>query len=110
MTSSARRRGRSRRAPRADGMADLPVPQPADDRRNVYRVIEKLPMQPELESKDALKRHIDAAAKYVALDYLCLSPQRSFASSHHGNKLAPDLERRKSALVAEVATEVWGGI
>lgn len=67
-------------------------------------------MQPELESKDALKRRINAAAKYVALDHLCLSPQCGFASSHHGNKLALDLERRKSALVAEVATEVWGGI
>lgn len=66
--------------------------------------------RPELESKDALKRRIDEAAKYVPLDYLCLSPQCGFASSHHGNKLAIDLERRKLALVAEVATEVWGGI
>lgn len=66
--------------------------------------------RPDLESKDALKRRIDAAAKYVPLDYLCLSPQCGFASSHHGNKLATDLERRKLALVAEVATEVWGGI
>jgi 5-methyltetrahydropteroyltriglutamate--homocysteine methyltransferase len=66
--------------------------------------------RPELESKDALKRRIDAAAKYVPLEYLCLSPQCGFASSHHGNKLAIDLERRKLALVAEVAAEVWGDI
>jgi len=66
--------------------------------------------RPEIESKDTLKRRIDAAAKYVPLDYLCLSPQCGFASSHHGNKLAIDLERRKLALVAEVATEIWGGI
>ena len=70
-------------------------------------MIEKLPVQPELESKDALKRRIDAAAKYVPLDDLCLSPQCGFARSHHGNKLALDLERHKLALVAEVATEVW---
>jgi 5-methyltetrahydropteroyltriglutamate--homocysteine methyltransferase len=41
---------------------------------------------PELESKDALKRRIDEAAKYVPLENLCLSPQCGFASTHHGNK------------------------
>ncbi|MDE2230365.1 MAG: 5-methyltetrahydropteroyltriglutamate--homocysteine S-methyltransferase [Alphaproteobacteria bacterium] len=66
--------------------------------------------RPELESKDVLKRRIDEAAKYVPLENLCLSPQCGFASSHHGNKLAIDLERRKLALVVEVATEVWGGV
>ncbi|HEV2263473.1 MAG TPA: hypothetical protein VGR79_02960 [Stellaceae bacterium] len=40
----------------------------------------------------------------------CADKERGFVSSHHGNKLAIDLERRKLALVAEVATEVWGGI
>jgi 5-methyltetrahydropteroyltriglutamate--homocysteine methyltransferase len=66
--------------------------------------------RPELESKDALKRRIDAAAKYVPLENLCLSPQCGFASTHHGNKLAIDLERRKLAQVVEVATEVWGSV
>lgn len=66
--------------------------------------------RPELESKDALKRRIDAAAKYLPLENLCISPQCGFASSHHGNKLAIDLERRKLALVVEVAHEVWGGV
>ena len=66
--------------------------------------------RPELEAKDALKRRIDAAAKYVPLENLCLSPQCGFASTHHGNKLAIDLERRKLALIVEVATEVWGGV
>jgi 5-methyltetrahydropteroyltriglutamate--homocysteine methyltransferase len=36
---------------------------------------------PALESKDALKRRIDAAAKYVPLENLCLSPQCGFAST-----------------------------
>ncbi|MGH6967918.1 MAG: hypothetical protein ACREEN_02280, partial [Stellaceae bacterium] len=66
--------------------------------------------RPEIEAKDTLKRRIDAAAKYVPLENLCLSPQCGFASSHHGNKLTIDLERRKLALVVEVATEVWGGV
>jgi 5-methyltetrahydropteroyltriglutamate--homocysteine methyltransferase len=63
---------------------------------------------PELESKDALKRRIDEAAKYIPLDNLCLSPQCGFASTHHGNKVTEDIERRKLALCVEVAAEVWG--
>jgi 5-methyltetrahydropteroyltriglutamate--homocysteine methyltransferase len=65
---------------------------------------------PELESKDMLKRRIDEAAKYVALDDLCLSPQCGFASTHHGNRITLDIQRRKLALVVEVATEVWGSL
>jgi len=61
-----------------------------------------------LESKDALKRRIDEAAKYVPLENLCLSPQCGFASTEGGNKLSEDEERRKLALVVEVAREVWG--
>jgi 5-methyltetrahydropteroyltriglutamate--homocysteine methyltransferase len=45
-----------------------------------------------LESKDAIKRRIDEAAKYVALDQLCLSPQCGFASTEEGNVLAEDEE------------------
>ncbi len=66
--------------------------------------------KPELESKDALKRRIDEAAKYVPLDHLCLSPQCGFASTHHGNKITPEIQRRKLALVVDVANEVWGGV
>ncbi|MBS0535865.1 MAG: 5-methyltetrahydropteroyltriglutamate--homocysteine S-methyltransferase [Proteobacteria bacterium] len=64
---------------------------------------------PELETKDNLKRRIDEAAKYVRLEDLCVSPQCGFASSHHGNKVTEEIERRKLALVVEVANEVWGG-
>lgn len=63
---------------------------------------------PQLESKDDLKRRIDAAAKFVPLENLCLSPQCGFASSHHGNRITEDIERRKLALIVEVAAEVWG--
>jgi 5-methyltetrahydropteroyltriglutamate--homocysteine methyltransferase len=37
-----------------------------------------------LESRDVLKRRIDAAAKYVPLEQLCLSPQCGFASTAEG--------------------------
>jgi 5-methyltetrahydropteroyltriglutamate--homocysteine methyltransferase len=63
---------------------------------------------PNLEPKDGVKRRIDAAAKYVALDQLCLSPQCGFASNFMGNPVTIDDERRKLALVVEIATEVWG--
>jgi 5-methyltetrahydropteroyltriglutamate--homocysteine methyltransferase len=63
---------------------------------------------PELEKKDDLKRRIDAAAKYVPLENLCLSPQCGFSSTHHGNKITVDDQRRKLALALEVADEVWG--
>ena len=62
----------------------------------------------QIESKDALKRSIDLAAKYVPLENLCISPQCGFASTHHGNELSEDDQWRKLALVVEVANEVWG--
>jgi 5-methyltetrahydropteroyltriglutamate--homocysteine methyltransferase len=63
-----------------------------------------------LERKEDLKRRIAAAAKYVPLENLCISPQCGFASSHHGNLLGHDDQWRKLELVVETAREVWGGI
>jgi len=63
---------------------------------------------PELEEKDELKRRIDAAAKFVPLENLCLSPQCGFSSTHHGNKLTADDQWRKLGLVLEVSKSVWG--
>ena len=63
---------------------------------------------PELEKKDDLKRRIDAAAKYIPLENLCLSPQCGFSSTHHGNKLTADDQWRKLGLVLDVAKSVWG--
>jgi len=62
---------------------------------------------PVLESKDALKRRIEEAAKYVPLENLCLSPQCGFASSEVGNRLTEDDQKRKLALAVEIAAEVW---
>jgi 5-methyltetrahydropteroyltriglutamate--homocysteine methyltransferase len=61
-----------------------------------------------LESKEALLRRIDEAAKHVTLERLCLSPQCGFASTHHGNTLTEDEQWRKLERVVEVAYEVWG--
>jgi len=65
---------------------------------------------PLLESKDALKRRIDQAAKYVPLEDLCISPQCGFASSAAGNLLTQDDQRRKLELAVTVANEVWGSL
>ena len=61
-----------------------------------------------LENKDDIKRRIEEATKYVALDQLALSPQCGFASSGYGNPLTEDEQWRKLELVASVAEEVWG--
>lgn len=63
---------------------------------------------PKLESKDELKRRIEEASQYVPLERLALSPQCGFASTIEGNPLTEDDEKRKLALIVEVAREVWG--
>ena len=62
---------------------------------------------PALENKNDLKRKIEQAAKHVALENLCLSPQCGFSSTHHGNKLTYDDQWRKLELVVQVSREVW---
>jgi 5-methyltetrahydropteroyltriglutamate--homocysteine methyltransferase len=62
----------------------------------------------ELESLDALKRRIDEASQFVALDQLALSPQCGFASDVVGNLLTPDDQKRKLERVVETARAVWG--
>ena len=61
-----------------------------------------------LENKDAIKRRIDEATKYVALEQLCLSPQCGFASTEEGNILAEDEQWSKLRMIVEIAEEVWG--
>jgi 5-methyltetrahydropteroyltriglutamate--homocysteine methyltransferase len=60
-----------------------------------------------LESKDALKRRIDAAARFTDLERLCLAPQCGFASTEEGNLLTENEQWAKLARVVEVAGEVW---
>jgi 5-methyltetrahydropteroyltriglutamate--homocysteine methyltransferase len=64
---------------------------------------------PVLESKDDIKRRIDAAARYVDLDRLALSPQCGFSSGGgSGQTVGRDDERRKLELVLDVTRDVWG--
>jgi len=60
-----------------------------------------------LETKDEIKRRIDEAAKFVAMDQLCLSPQCGFASTEEGNVLTEDEQWAKVRMVVELANEVW---
>ena len=62
----------------------------------------------ELESADDLKRRIHAAARFVPLEQLCLSPQCGFSSTVEGNELTYDDQVAKLRLVAQVAADVWG--
>jgi 5-methyltetrahydropteroyltriglutamate--homocysteine methyltransferase len=62
----------------------------------------------ELESRDAIKRRIEQAAKHVALDQLCLSPQCGFASTEEGNVLSENEQWAKLRTIVEVAEDVWG--
>jgi 5-methyltetrahydropteroyltriglutamate--homocysteine methyltransferase len=64
----------------------------------------------ERESKDELKRRIDAAAKFLPLEQLALSPQCGFASTEEGNLLSQEQQWAKLRLCVEVAREVWGEV
>ncbi len=61
-----------------------------------------------LESRDEIKRRIDEASKFIALDQLCLSPQCGFASTEEGNLLAEDEQWAKLRMIVELSEEVWG--
>ena len=64
--------------------------------------------RPALERKDDLKRRIDAAARFVPLEQICLSPQCGFSSTHEGNAVTLDDEIAKLRLVVDTAREIWG--
>src|SRR6185312_2973917 len=63
---------------------------------------------PQLEAKQALKKRIDEASKFVPMENLCLSPQCGFSSTHHGNNLTVEQEKAKLKLCIDTAKEVWG--
>ncbi len=90
--------------PRAGDFAPLRC-MATDKTRGLGRVSTKTPA---LEDAGALCRRIDEAARHVPLERLALSPQCGFASTVGGNLLTIDDERRKLALIVEVARRVWG--
>jgi 5-methyltetrahydropteroyltriglutamate--homocysteine methyltransferase len=64
--------------------------------------------RPELEAKDALKRRIEEASRFVDVEQLCLSPQCGFSSTVEGNAVTREDQLAKLRLVVETAEEVWG--
>jgi 5-methyltetrahydropteroyltriglutamate--homocysteine methyltransferase len=61
-----------------------------------------------LESMSDLRRRVVEASQHVPLERLAISPQCGFASTHEGNQLSPDDQRRKLELVADTARAIWG--
>jgi 5-methyltetrahydropteroyltriglutamate--homocysteine methyltransferase len=61
-----------------------------------------------LEPKDAIKRRIEEAGKYMPIDQMCLSPQCGFASHTGGNLLSEAEQYAKLRHVVELAQEIWG--
>jgi 5-methyltetrahydropteroyltriglutamate--homocysteine methyltransferase len=62
----------------------------------------------QLESRDAIKRRIESAAKVIDIDQLALSPQCGFASTEEGNALAEGEQWAKLKMIVEIADDVWG--
>ena len=63
---------------------------------------------PQLETVDDLKRRIEQASRYVALEQIAISPQCGFSSDVVGNLISEDDQKRKLAVVAETSRQVWG--
>jgi 5-methyltetrahydropteroyltriglutamate--homocysteine methyltransferase len=62
----------------------------------------------ELETKDALKRRVDEAARVIDLGRLGLCPQCGFASLYRYDRMGLDLQERKLELLVATARDIWG--
>lgn len=89
---------------RSGGFA--PLKKVSEDKKVVLGLITT--KKPDLEDKEEVINRIKQAAKYIALERLCLSPQCGFASCAIGNKLTEEEQWAKLKLVKEIAEEVWG--
>ena len=76
-----------------------------DDRVVVLGLVSSKRAQ--LEADAEIEQRIAEASRYVPLDRLAISPQCGFASTHEGNRLSADDQRRKLELVGRVARTVW---
>jgi 5-methyltetrahydropteroyltriglutamate--homocysteine methyltransferase len=76
-----------------------------DDRIVVLGLVSS--KRPQMESGEDLRARIQEASRIVPLERLALSPQCGFASTHEGNRVSPDDQRRKLELVARTARELW---
>ena len=84
----------------------IPLAKVSDDKKVVLGLITT--KSPVLEDKQQIIKRIHAAAQYIPLSRLCLSPQCGFASCEIGNKLTEEEQWAKLKLVKEIADEVWG--
>jgi 5-methyltetrahydropteroyltriglutamate--homocysteine methyltransferase len=64
--------------------------------------------RPALENRNDLRRRIEAAAKFLPLEQLCLSPQCGFSSTEEGNAVTLEDQVAKLRLVVQTAREIWG--
>ncbi|KAI1323115.1 5-methyltetrahydropteroyltriglutamate-homocysteine methyltransferase [Xylariaceae sp. FL0255] len=72
----------------------------------------------ELEDKETMKQRLHKAAEFVAegrgesveeaLKSICVSPQCGFSTHETGYPLSVDDEKKKLALVRQIADEIWG--
>jgi 5-methyltetrahydropteroyltriglutamate--homocysteine methyltransferase len=62
----------------------------------------------ELETKDALKRRVDEAARVIDLDRLGLCPQCGFATLYRYDRMGIDMQERKLELLVATARDIWG--
>jgi len=76
-----------------------------DDRVVVLGLISS--KTPALERLDDLRARVADAARIVPMERLAISPQCGFASTHEGNTLSADDQRRKLELVAQTAQALW---
>ncbi len=61
-----------------------------------------------VENAGEIRSRIDAAAKFVDRDRLCISPQCGFASLDVGNPITFEQQAAKIGLVVDLARDIWG--
>jgi len=91
-------------SPRAGGFE--PLREVPDDKTVVLGLISTKVAG--LESRDAVRRRIEEASRYIDIDRLAISPQCGFASLDAGNALSVDDQAAKLRLVVDLARETWG--
>jgi 5-methyltetrahydropteroyltriglutamate--homocysteine methyltransferase len=64
--------------------------------------------RPEMEDPAVLVKQIEAAAKFMPLEDLALSPQCGFASTMEGNLMTEEVQWAKLKLVMDVSKQIWG--
>jgi 5-methyltetrahydropteroyltriglutamate--homocysteine methyltransferase len=62
---------------------------------------------PRIEDSDALRRTLDTATKYVAIEHLALCPNCGFSGMAADAWVSPDIQKRKLEVLVETAAKVW---